>query len=334
LLQGVQAGFFATIKGLPPPWKYFNMSGGTTEEPTGVVCHIAVDSGGAAPAPASPCLAIILHPLRPARVSQAVCLLAELGLIEAHCLPARRRKRARLPRNPFAISEELLLHIASFVGDAATLRALSATNKQIDTVLCRSPAGALIWNRLLMAHFSLDARSLMRSKARQPETAELRRAGASTPAAGGSRGAAPSSSNSSSRAAHRSSASLRTAGAGSGRDSGVTADADDCTAASHGDCAAHAPAAPAAPALPPCCVPKLLYESLERTRRDVSRAAQATAEAQRLQRLGRVDASMWHGLMDATGLARFAPEPPRPAAPRWGANGWFNFGGASWYGSR
>jgi hypothetical protein len=315
------------------------MSSGTIAESTGVMCHPAVDSCGVAPPSSpSPCLAIVLHPLRPARVSQAMCLLAELGLIEAHSFPARRRKRARLPRNPFAISEELLLHIASFVGDAVTLRALSATNKQIDAVLCRSPAGALIWNRLLLVHFSLDARSLMRSTARQREpaaAAELRRAGASIPAAGGSSGAAPSSSrSSSSRATHRSSSSLGTVGVGSGAGAGDTPvdAADESTAASAGD-AAHASAAPAAPALPPCCVPKLLYESLERTRRDVSRAAQATAEAQRLQRLGRVDASMWHGLMDATGLARFASEPARPAAPRWGANGWFNFGGASWYGS-
>jgi hypothetical protein len=300
------------------------------------MCHRGVDSCDVAPsASSSPCLAIVLHPLRPARISQAVCLLAELGLIEAHSLPARRRKRARLPRNPFAISEELLLHIASFVGDAATLRALSATSKQIDAVLCRSPAAALIWNRLLLVHFSLDARSVMRSKAMKPESvAELRRAATSIPAAGGSRGAAPSSS--SSRATHRSSASLGTAGIGSGASSGVPrADAADvCTAASGGVCAAPAPATPPAPALPPCCVPKLLYESLERTRRDVSRAAQATAEAQRLRRLGTVDASLWHGLMGATGLARFAPEPARPAAPRWGANGWFNFGDASWYGSR
>lgn len=113
-----------------------------------------------------PCLTLMLHPLRPSALKTARRHLARLGYLSIPGFTRRGRRIVRRPGRRVIAADSLLLAVASFVSDAATLVALSRCCKHTDALLARSasPLANEIWDRLLSRDFHLSAAALREAK--------------------------------------------------------------------------------------------------------------------------------------------------------------------------
>lgn len=113
-----------------------------------------------------PCFTLMLHPLRPSALKTARVRLARLGYLSIPGFTRRGRRIIRRPGRRVIAADSLLLTIASFVSDAATLVALSRSCKHADALLARaaSPLAHEIWDRLLARDFRLSASALREAK--------------------------------------------------------------------------------------------------------------------------------------------------------------------------
>jgi hypothetical protein len=258
----------------------------------------------------SSCSTLILHPLRPSAVRTAFERMVDLDVMTVEAVgealgskhplyqALEKRKRrfgiSRAIESPI-LQEDLLLLIASFVPDGATLANLAAVCKFTDSVLARAPTKkgdgsskhgcAALWKGFLRRDFDLNTSDLTTSK----QGAKGKKAAPVPPHA----------------AVHLQQQQQPSEGA------------EDHTSAS-------------APPLPPQCPSKALYGSLVLTRLELFRAEEARRMEESLNRMRMgVDKEVWNTLLQTSGIAEHVqPRGWSSYFPSWMQQSfWFGGGG-------
>lgn len=261
-------------------------------------------------------MALILHPLRPSAVRTAVERMCDLDLltlpqlektlgsdhriVRVLKLKALRAREAERPIEHPLLQRDLLLRVAAFLDDGASLAVLASLCKITDAVIARENGhqGEALWQSLLRRDFDIDTSDL---------TADIKKRKQKAPS-------------------RRSAASSGPEFVAGGKSDGEAAPTSQTAAA-------------AGPPLPPQCPSKALYGSLIHTRTELYHAEEARRMEESLRRLQSanggaglgIDRETWQSIMRTTGLSDYAgPRGWSSYLPSWmAATFWFGGGSAS-----